>query len=157
MLRHIPHYPHNARVQIYKLPVGHWFFLAYDRLARTPEPAEILAERPSADFISWNFTSPLRGCWRKLSKGSLPHRGPRTRADSFDLDIQIPNNAVQVEAVVNKYRHEIMRDWIHDIFAANRLGQFRLNGDYANYDEIGAIVEDWARQNQLPYARVDNV
>jgi hypothetical protein len=33
------------------LPNGHWFFNAFDRLRRTPEPEEILAEEPAQGLV----------------------------------------------------------------------------------------------------------
>ena len=183
MFRHCPHYPHNARAQIYNLPVGHWFFLAYERLARTPEPEEVMADRPPADLIRpselelhvalWNISrageendengeGAIRGEAREVEVDDGEDNEGHNRREVYhvevlapapvqepqanqlivhDFYIELPTNTLQVD-IVNRYRHEILRDWINDIFATNGLGQFRLNGDYVNHDEISTIVED---------------
>lgn len=51
MFRYLPHYLQHARDQIYGLPVGHWFFQAYDRLIRTPQPEGIVVERPVIGLV----------------------------------------------------------------------------------------------------------
>jgi hypothetical protein len=46
-----PHFPHAHLNVVRDLPNGHWFFNAFDRLRRTPEAEEIMAEGPSEGLV----------------------------------------------------------------------------------------------------------
>jgi hypothetical protein len=46
-----PHFPNEHLNVVRGLPNGHWFFNAFDRLQRTPEPEEILAQEPAHGLV----------------------------------------------------------------------------------------------------------
>lgn len=46
-----PHWPEGQAERILELPTGHWFFQAYDRFTRTPEPQEISAPEPPPGLV----------------------------------------------------------------------------------------------------------
>lgn len=48
----VPHWPEGHLDLILHLPDGHWFYQAFDRLARTPQPQELLAPVPAPGLIA---------------------------------------------------------------------------------------------------------
>lgn len=47
----VPHWPEGQVELLLELPDGHWFYEAFDRLNRTPQPEEILAPVPAPGLV----------------------------------------------------------------------------------------------------------
>jgi hypothetical protein len=75
-----------------------------------------------------------------------------------DADIVMPDDLQGVQDLHQRFRQELLRDWINDIFEAQGLAQFRLplNADL-DFAEIDRIIRQHAAANDLPYVQMENI